>query len=118
VNQHSGSSFDQTVAHSLSTANGTLAANAASNSSSLTASAANTASQGSSVLTASDNTQTSSSGTQVFNNLQTFNSNQFTLIVNLTADQVNNVMQVFQGNNGVVTGSGNFPIVLPSCIIN
>jgi hypothetical protein len=112
----SGSGFTQNLQHMLQAQNGTSVVNSAGNTTDLFSDAQNTASQSSGSSLQQSGSNSSSSSAQVCNNLDTFNQTHFTLQVNLQADQANTILQLFQGSNGVVTNTQNFPVVLPSCI--
>jgi hypothetical protein len=112
---NSGSQFQQTLTHNLSAQNGTLAVTAAtsgSNSSLVQNSGSN---QGSTNTLDQSGSSFNTQQTQVFNDLETMNSNTFVLVAKLEASQANTILQIFQGSNNAVTGDGNFPVVLPNC---
>jgi hypothetical protein len=112
----SGSMFSQTLQHQLQAQNGTSVVNTAGNSTDLRSDANNAAAQSSGSTLQQSGSNSSGSAAQVVNDLQTFNQTHFQLQVNLTVEQANSILQLFQGSNGVVTNTQNFPVVLPSCI--
>lgn len=120
TNQQSaqGSQFQQDFQHQMQAANGTAVQNSAANASNLNSDQLNTTGQSSQSNLQQSGQNSSGSSTQVMNNLDTLNWDQFTLMVNLTATQANNILQLFQGSNGVVTNTQAFPINLPACTIN
>lgn len=111
----SGSAYSQTLAHSMYAQNGTSADQAASNLSSLSSDQASSASQEAKSSNLQNTTSSNSSNVQVYNDLQQLNSSKYVLVANLTANQANSMLQLFQGSNGVVTGNQSFPIDIPTC---
>jgi uncharacterized membrane protein YcgQ (UPF0703/DUF1980 family) len=95
--------------------NGTSADQSASNSSSLNSDQSSRADQSAKTSNLQQNSSSNSSQAQVFSDLETLNSSNFVLVVNMTAEQAINMLQIFQGSNGVVTGNQSFPIVIPTC---
>ena len=110
-----GSQFEQTLTHNLNAQSGTTAVNVAQNQSNSLLNQSSGSSQGSTNSLQQSGSSQSMQGTQVYNDLETLNSNTFVLVAQLQASQASTILQLFQGSNGVVTGDQSFPIVLPSC---
>lgn len=113
-----GSEFSQTLSHNLDSSSGTSSKASGSSASDLNTSSSNQADQSASSKSLQSSSNSSSATTQVINDLDQFNSSSFILVVNMTATQANNVLQLFQGSNGVVTGNQSFPVVIPTCGVN
>jgi hypothetical protein len=106
----------QTTAHNMNATSSSAAQNAALNSQSAFLNSSNLAQQraiNQSVQSSASNQQSS---TQVFNNLSFLNSQNMVLSVTFTAQQAQNLLNIFNGSqNNAISNFAQFPIATPLC---